>query len=59
MQSTVTGAEEPGNSLFDVANRNPYEASIAILGKTLEDFDDDHMIPVFGFGDATTTDWFG
>ena len=41
---------------FDLDNMNPYEATIAIVGKTLEEFDDDHLIPVFGFGDSTSTD---
>ena len=29
---------------------------IVAIGKTLEPFDDDNIIPVFGFGDARTTD---
>lgn len=29
---------------------------ITIIGRTLEPFDKKHLIPVFGFGDATTAD---
>ncbi|XP_058747273.1 E3 ubiquitin-protein ligase RGLG4-like [Vicia villosa] len=36
--------------------RNPYEKAISIIGKTLAPFDDDNLIPCFGFGDATTHD---
>ncbi|KAF8412629.1 hypothetical protein HHK36_000598 [Tetracentron sinense] len=36
--------------------RNPYEQAIAIIGKTLAPFDEDDLIPSFGFGDATTED---
>ncbi|CAJ2659106.1 unnamed protein product [Trifolium pratense] len=35
---------------------NPYEKAISIVGKTLAPFDDDNLIPCFGFGDATTHD---
>ncbi|KAL8134761.1 E3 ubiquitin-protein ligase RGLG4 isoform X2 [Apium graveolens] len=36
--------------------RNPYEKAISIIGKTLAPFDEDNLIPCFGFGDATTHD---
>ncbi|KAK9266676.1 hypothetical protein L1049_001047 [Liquidambar formosana] len=35
---------------------NPYERAISIIGKTLAPFDEDNLIPCFGFGDATTHD---
>ncbi|XP_048432287.1 E3 ubiquitin-protein ligase RGLG1 isoform X3 [Pyrus x bretschneideri] len=35
---------------------NPYEQAISIIGKTLARFDEDNLIPCFGFGDATTHD---
>ncbi|XP_031287495.1 E3 ubiquitin-protein ligase RGLG4 isoform X3 [Pistacia vera] len=35
---------------------NPYEKAISIIGKTIAPFDEDNLIPCFGFGDATTHD---
>ncbi|XP_051125923.1 E3 ubiquitin-protein ligase RGLG4 [Andrographis paniculata] len=35
---------------------NPYEKAITVIGKTLAPFDEDNLIPCFGFGDATTHD---
>jgi E3 ubiquitin-protein ligase RGLG len=34
----------------------PYERAIRVIGRTLEAFDDDGLIPAFGFGDASTGD---
>lgn len=42
------------HAIGDVSN--PYEKAISIIGKTLAPFDDDNLIPCFGFGDATTHD---
>ncbi|KAF8399804.1 hypothetical protein HHK36_015675 [Tetracentron sinense] len=36
--------------------QNLYEQAISIIGKTLSTFDEDNLIPCFGFGDASTHD---
>ncbi|XP_015695752.1 E3 ubiquitin-protein ligase RGLG4-like [Oryza brachyantha] len=47
-----------GQSLHKLGTTpNPYEQAISIIGKTLAPFDDDNLIPCFGFGDATTHDY--
>ncbi|PQM34584.1 E3 ubiquitin-protein ligase RGLG2 [Prunus yedoensis var. nudiflora] len=44
-------------SLHAIGNEpNPYEKAISVVGKTLAPFDEDNLIPCFGFGDATTHD---
>ncbi|PIN17808.1 putative E3 ubiquitin ligase [Handroanthus impetiginosus] len=46
-----------GKSLHHIGSGlNPYEQAITIIGKTLAAFDDDNLIPCYGFGDASTHD---
>ncbi|OAY78068.1 E3 ubiquitin-protein ligase RGLG1 [Ananas comosus] len=46
-----------GRSLHHIGDvPNPYEQAISIIGRTLSNFDDDNLIPCFGFGDASTHD---
>lgn len=56
--NTWTGAETfAGRSLHDTSGPlNPYQRVIDVMGRTLEEFDDDRLIPAFGFGDAATGD---
>jgi E3 ubiquitin-protein ligase RGLG len=44
-----------GRSLHTISTvQNPYQYTIDIICRTLESFDDDHLIPVFGFGDLNS-----
>jgi len=56
--NTWTGAETfAGRCLHCTQGPlNPYQRVIDVMGRTLEEFDDDRLIPAFGFGDATTGD---
>jgi len=46
-----------GRSLHEIGSiMNPYEQAISILGRTLSPFDEDNLIPCYGFGDAFTYD---
>ncbi|KAL5731288.1 RING-type E3 ubiquitin transferase [Ranunculus cassubicifolius] len=53
-----TGKQSFNNrSLHEIGDTpNPYEKAITIIGKTLAPFDEDNLIPCFGFGDVTTHD---
>ena len=56
--NTWTGRESFNNRcLHDVSGgRNPYQHVIEVLGSTLSEFDDDNLIPAYGFGDSSTGD---
>ncbi|RLM62099.1 E3 ubiquitin-protein ligase RGLG2 [Panicum miliaceum] len=46
-----------GQSLHRLGDTpNPYEQAISIIGKTLAPFDEDNLIPCFGFGDGELHD---
>lgn len=48
-----------GRSLHAIGEQpNPYEQAISIIGRTLSPFDEDNLIPCFGFGDASTHDQY-
>ncbi|KAL3820855.1 hypothetical protein ACJIZ3_006760 [Penstemon smallii] len=53
-----TGKESfDGKCLHHIGeNSNPYEHAISIIGRTLSSFDEDNLIPCFGFGDVSTHD---
>eukprot|EP01018_Ginkgo_biloba_P009067 Gb_14474 [translate_table: standard] len=45
-----------GQSLHKIGSvPNPYEQATSIIGKTLSPFDEDNLIPCFGFGDGPTS----
>jgi len=57
--NTWTGSKTFGNRCLHALGNNfmnPYQVVISILGRTLEAFDDDRKIPIFGFGDSSTRD---
>lgn len=44
-----------GRCLHDTRHGvNPYEQAMTVVAKVLADFDDDNMIPAYGFGDTRT-----
>jgi E3 ubiquitin-protein ligase RGLG len=53
-----SGAKSFGRNMHDITAvvKNPYQQVIEIIGKTLEVFDDDKLIPTFGFGTSATAD---
>lgn len=54
-----TGAKSfEGRSLHDLwaAGPNPYQRTIDIVSRTLSEFDDDQLVPAYGFGDNVTRD---
>jgi hypothetical protein len=43
-------------SLHAIGNEtNPYEQALNIIGQTLSPFDEDNLIPCFGFGDGASS----
>eukprot|EP00246_Nothoceros_aenigmaticus_P000535 TRINITY_DN10800_c0_g1_i1.p1 TRINITY_DN10800_c0_g1~~TRINITY_DN10800_c0_g1_i1.p1 ORF type:complete len:449 (+),score=53.46 TRINITY_DN10800_c0_g1_i1:367-1713(+) len=44
------------HSILPPPMMNPYEQALSIIGRTLSPFDEDNLIPCFGFGDASTHD---
>ncbi|KAI5428263.1 E3 ubiquitin-protein ligase rglg1 [Lathyrus oleraceus] len=59
MNLMLVSAKNPfkRRSLHHIGNGlNPYEQAISIIGKTLAAFDEDNLIPCFGFGDLSTRD---
>ena len=61
MNSNASYARKDGTfrSLHDVEDAydpNPYHRVIRVLGRQLEEFDDDKQIPLYGFGDKYTKD---
>jgi hypothetical protein len=55
-----TGARSFGRKSlhFIGTTPNPYQQAISIIGKTLSVFDEDNLIPCYGFGDGTNPDCF-
>uniref|UniRef100_K3WRM7 VWFA domain-containing protein n=1 Tax=Globisporangium ultimum (strain ATCC 200006 / CBS 805.95 / DAOM BR144) TaxID=431595 RepID=K3WRM7_GLOUD len=47
---------ESSNLIIGIDYTKSNTSVIAIIGRTLQPFDDDNLIPAFGFGDATTGD---
>jgi hypothetical protein len=59
--NTYSGAATfGGRSLHEISAHpgelNPYQQVLRIVADTLRPFDDDHLIPAYGFGDARTKD---
>jgi len=57
--NTWTGKNTFGGKFLHTIEENlwnPYQEVVWILGRTLAPFDEDNLIPVYGFGDVTTKD---
>jgi len=53
-KSKSTGLPRSLHDTLDPGDPNPYQITIKILGKRLEQFDDDKLVPLYGFGDRIT-----
>lgn len=54
--SDPPGFDDAGDDNIQGMGMNPYEHVISLLGQILESFDDDNIIPTYGFGDLRTKD---
>lgn len=57
--NNVQGARSFGGKCLhaiSIDDYNPYQRVIKFIGETLEKFDEDRLIPAFGFGDIITKD---
>ncbi|KVH88119.1 Copine [Cynara cardunculus var. scolymus] len=56
LEQVTQALRESGLDLHAIGDfPNPYEKAISIIGQTLAPFDDDNLIPCFGFGDGPTS----
>jgi E3 ubiquitin-protein ligase RGLG len=50
----ATNAGRCLHALHAAGSLNPYEAALSVLGRTLASFDEDSLIPAYGFGSVET-----